>query len=65
MAKNIFGLIIPLMIVLLGFIIVGCSEPCTVNCEHFLNSEKSCYRTKCTVEKAKDNNKYGVVCDCD
>ena len=64
MAKNFFRLGILLMITVFGLISTGCGKPCTVNCKYFLNTEESCYRTKCSVEKAKDSNKYGVTCDC-
>ena len=59
-----FHLEILLLIIVFGLISIGCSVPCTVNCKHYLNIEESCYRTKCSVEKAKDSNKYGVTCDC-
>ena len=64
MAKKIFVLGILLMITVVGLISAGCKDPCTVNCKRFLDVDESCYRTKCSVEKAKDSNKYGVTCDC-
>jgi hypothetical protein len=64
MVKRFILLGILLIITVLGLIAVGCAEPCTVNCKHYLNKSESCYRTKCSVEHAKDNNRYGVTCDC-
>jgi len=64
MAKYFFCFGILLMITIFGLISIGCSEPCTINCKYYLNVDESCYRTKCSVEKARDSNKYGVTCDC-
>ena len=64
MKKIFFRLGILLLLTIFGLISFGCREPCTVNCERYLNSNKSCYRTKCSVEQAKDSNRYGVTCNC-
>ena len=64
MAKNIFIPGTLLLITVFGLILAGCKEPCSINCEYYLNSEKSCFRTKCAVEQAKDINKYAVTCNC-
>jgi len=64
MAKNIFCLGMLFILTVFGSVLTGCSEPCTVNCKHYLNVSESCYRAKCAVEQAKDSNKYAVTCDC-